>query len=91
MSTRTGASKALITASILTILILGSGCQHQPQRGALNLPPSNLLKTYGVPEYRGKTWGDLVVYARQQSGVIEKHNIDKRALQRWYDSQRGKK
>lgn len=50
------------------------------------LPPKMLLNTCLEPQYNGQTWADILEHAIDLKEALAKCNIDKKALQDWYES-----
>ncbi len=56
-----------------------TGCSTTALKPVKTCPPATLMQERPVPQWTGKTWGDLAAYTLELRQVIVEHNADKAA------------
>lgn len=49
-------------------------------------PPESLLESDEVPDYTGRTFGDVLEYSLRLQNIIKRQNADKAAVREWIDN-----
>lgn len=68
-----------------SLWLILSGCGTQVTKTERYKLPSTLIRSYGIPEYQGRVWGDHYPYEEELKALLRKHNADKAALRKIND------
>ncbi|WP_427901688.1 Rz1-like lysis system protein LysC [Marinobacter bryozoorum] len=86
-----GRWKAIRVLSALILAPWLTACGTTPvieYRTEYVYPPSPLLQPSPVPEYTGRTWGDLPEYCAVLQSELRQCDADKQAVREWVDGHR---